>query len=147
MSTVVSRAPVGLAAPLVRVEVHLGCGLPAFALVGLPETVVRESRERVRAAILTSGYEFPSGRITVNLSPADLPKAGGRFDLPIAIGILEASGQLPRRPARGRELYRGSALSGDWRSTTQLVPGITPGARPAPKLIVPAANDWEASWV
>ena len=80
MSTVVSRAPVGLAAPLVRVEVHLGCGLPAFALVGLPETVVRESRERVRAAILTSGYEFPSGRITVNLSPADLPKAGGRFD-------------------------------------------------------------------
>jgi magnesium chelatase family protein len=147
MSTVVSRAPVGLAAPLVRVEVHLGCGLPAFALVGLPETVVRESRERVRAAILTSGYEFPSGRITVNLSPADLPKAGGRFDLPIAIGILEASGQLPRRAARGRELYGELALSGELRCTSQLLPALIAGARTAHELIVPAANDWEASWV
>ena len=147
MSTVVSRAPVGLAAPLVRVEVHLGCGLPAFALVGLPETVVRESRERVRAAILTSGYEFPSGRITVNLSPADLPKTGGRFDLPIAIGILEASGQLPRRAARGRELYGELALSGELRCTNQLLPALIAGARTAHELIVPAANDWEASWV
>jgi magnesium chelatase family protein len=147
MSTVVSRAPVGLAAPLVRVEVHLGCGLPAFALVGLPETVVRESRERVRAAILTSGYEFPSGRITVNLSPADLPKAGGRFDLPIAVGILEASGQLPRRAARGCELYGELALSGELRCTNQLLPALIAGARTAHELIVPAANDWEASWV
>jgi magnesium chelatase family protein len=147
MSTVVSRAPVGLAAPLVRVEVHLGCGLPAFALVGLPETVVRESRERVRAAILTSGYEFPSGRITVNLSPADLPKAGGRFDLPIAIGILEASGQLPRRATRGRELYGELALSGELRCTNQLLPALIAGARTEHELIVPAANDWEASWV
>jgi magnesium chelatase family protein len=147
MSTVVSRAPVGLAAPLVRVEVHLGRGLPAFALVGLPETVVRESRERVRSAILTSGYEFPSGRITVNLSPADLPKAGGRFDLPIAIGILEASGQLPRRAARGRELYGELALSGELRCTNQLLPALIAGARAEHELIVPAANDWEASWV
>jgi magnesium chelatase family protein len=147
MSTVVSRAPVGLAAPLVRVEVHLGCGLPAFALVGLPETVVRESRERVRSAILTSGYEFPSGRITVNLSPADLPKAGGRFDLPIAIGILEASGQLPRRAARSRELYGELALSGELRSTNQLLPALIAGARTDHELIVPAANAWEASWV
>jgi magnesium chelatase family protein len=147
MSTVVSRAPVGLTAPLVRVEVHLGCGLPAFALVGLPETVVRESRERVRSAILTSGYEFPSGRITVSLSPADLPKAGGRFDLPIAIGILEASGQLPRRAARGRELYGELALSGELRSTNQLLPALVAGARTEHELIVPAANEWEASWV
>jgi magnesium chelatase family protein len=147
MSTVVSRAPVGLAAPLVLVEVHLGCGLPAFALVGLPETVVRESRERVRSAILTSGYEFPSGRITVNLSPADLPKAGGRFDLPIAIGILEASGQLPRRAARGRELYGELALSGELRCTNQLLPALIAGARTDHELILPAANDWEASWV
>jgi magnesium chelatase family protein len=147
MSTVVSRAPVGLAAPLVRVEVHLGCGLPAFALVGLPETVVRESRERVRSAILTSGYEFPSGRITVSLSPADLPKAGGRFDLPIAIGILEASGQLPRRAARGRELYGELALSGELRCTNQLLPALVAGARTEHELIVPAANEWEASWV
>ncbi len=103
VSTVLSRAPAGLAAPLVRVEVHLGPGLPAFAMVGLPEAVVRESRERVRSALLTSGFEFPAGRITVNLSPADLPKEGGRFDLPIAVGILAASGQLSAahpRPAR-----------------------------------------------
>jgi len=78
VSTVLSRAPAGLAAPLVRVEVHLGSGLPAFALVGLPEAVVRESKERVRSAPVTSGFEFPAGRITVNLSPADLPKEGGR---------------------------------------------------------------------
>jgi len=147
MSTVVSRAPVGLAAPLVRVEVHLGCGLPAFALVGLPETVVRESRERVRSAILTSGYEFPSGRITVNLSPADLPKEGGRFDLPIAIGILAASGQLPARAAYGCELYGELALSGELRRTNQLLPALIAGARTEHQLIVPAANDWEASWV
>jgi magnesium chelatase family protein len=147
MSTVVSRAPVGLAAPLVRVEVHLGCGLPAFALVGLPETVVRESRERVRSAILNSGYEFPSGRITVNLSPADLPKEGGRFDLPIAVGILAASGQLPARAAAGCELYGELALSGELRRTNQLLPALIAGARTEHQLIVPAANDWEASWV
>src|SRR6201992_1193976 len=105
MSTVVSRATVGPAAPLVRVEVHLGPGLPAFHLVGLPEAVVRESRERVRSAILTSGFEFPAGRITVNLSPADLPKEGGRFDLPIAVGILAASGQVNSTAAHGREFY------------------------------------------
>ena len=93
VSMVKSRAPAGLEAPLVRVEVHLGPGLPAFFMVGLPEAVVRESKERVRSALLTSGFEFPTGRITVNLSPADLPKEGGRFDLPIAMGILAASGQ------------------------------------------------------
>jgi predicted ATPase with chaperone activity len=88
VSTVLSRAPAGLSAPLVRVEVHLGSGLPAFFMVGLPETAVRESKERVRSALLTAGFSFPPGRITVNLSPADLPKEGGRFDLPIAVGIL-----------------------------------------------------------
>ena len=102
VSTVLSRAPLGLAAPLVRVEVHLGTGLPTFAMVGLPEAVVRESRERVRAALLTAGFEFPVGRITVNLSPADLPKEGGRFDLPIAIGILAASGEIPASALRAR---------------------------------------------
>jgi magnesium chelatase family protein len=77
VSIVYSRAPAGMAAPLVRVEVHLGTGIPTFALVGLPEAVVRESKQRVRAAIETAGYEFPPARITVNLSPADLPKEGG----------------------------------------------------------------------
>src|ERR1700688_4262398 len=94
VSTVLSRAPAGLSAPLVRVEVHLGPGLPAFFMVGLPETAVRESKERVRSALLTAGFSFPPGRITVNLSPADLPKEGGRFDLPIAVGILMASRQV-----------------------------------------------------
>ncbi len=147
MSTVESRAPLGLAAPLVRVEVHLGRGLPAFALVGLPETVVRESRERVRSAILNSGYEFPSGRLTVNLSPADLPKEGGRFDLPIAVGILAASAQLPVQSVRGRELYGELALSGELRRTPKLLPALVAGARTDRELIVPAANDWDASWV
>src|ERR1700722_16436239 len=94
VSTVLSRAPFGLAAPQARGEDHLGPGLPAFALVGLPEAVVRESKERVRSALLTTGFEFPVGRITVNLAPADLPKEGGRFDLPIAVGILAAARKI-----------------------------------------------------
>lgn len=147
VSTALSRAPVGLAAPLVRVEVHLGCGLPALALVGLPEAVVRESRERVRAAILTSGHEFPSGRITVNLSPADLPKEGGRFDLPIALSILAASGQLSPQSLSGRELYGELALSGELRETPKLLPALIAGALTGHELILPAANAAEASWV
>jgi len=94
LAVVASRALCGLQAFPVRVEVHVGPGLPAFHLVGLPDTGVRESRERVRSAILSSGLEFPAGRITVNLAPADLPKESGRFDLPIALGILFASGQI-----------------------------------------------------
>src|SRR5271154_1133513 len=115
MSMVLSRAPVGLAAPLVRVEVHIGVGLPAFFLVGLPEAVVRESRERVRSALLTAGFAFPAGRLTINLSPADLPKEGGRFDLPMAVGILAASEQLPLEALAGREFYGELALSGELR--------------------------------
>lgn len=105
ISTVLSRAPLGLAAPQVRVEVHLGSWLPAFVMVGLPEAVVRESKERVRPALLNSGFEFPSCRITVNLSPADLPKEGGRFDLPIAVGILAADGRIPAHALERREFY------------------------------------------
>jgi magnesium chelatase family protein len=147
VSTALSRAPVGLAAPLVRVEVHLGSGLPAFALVGLPEAVVRESRERVRSALLNSGYEFPHGRITVNLSPADLPKEGGRFDLPIAVGILAASGQLPAAALAGREFYGELALGGDLRATSKLLPALVAGTRAGNELILPAANAGEAAWV
>ena len=94
IALVKSRALLGLSSPLVDVEIHIGNGLPAFNIVGLPEAEVRESRERVRAAILQCGYEFPNRRLTVNLAPADLPKNSGRFDLPIAIGILVASGQV-----------------------------------------------------
>lgn len=98
MATVLSRAQHGMDAPLVRVEVDLGNGLPRFTIVGLPEAVVKESKDRVRAAILNCKLQMPDGRITVNLSPADLPKEGVRFDLPIALGILLASDQLPRAP-------------------------------------------------
>jgi magnesium chelatase family protein len=147
VSTILSRAPSGLAAPVVRVEVHLGPGLPAFHLVGLPEVVVRESRERVRSAILTSGFEFPAGRITVNLSPADLPKEGGRFDLPIAVGILAASGQLKPSAAHGREFYGELALTGELRETPKLLPALIAGARSESELVLPAANALEASWV
>src|ERR1700753_1992689 len=115
VSTVLSRAPWGLAAPQVRVEVHLGPGLPCFIIVGLPEAVVRESKERVRSALVTRGFEFPAGRITVNLAPADLPKEGGRFDLPIAIGILAASGAVPTGALEGRELYGELSLDGGLR--------------------------------
>lgn len=98
LAIVFSRAEVGIDAPLVSVEVHLSNGLPNLSIVGLPEAAVKESKDRVRGAILNSRFEFPNRRITINLAPADLPKEGGRFDLPIALGILAASGQIPREP-------------------------------------------------
>src|SRR5574343_1477005 len=107
-----SRGLDGLNAPAVTVEVHLTSGLPSFTLVGLPDTEVKESRERVRAAIINSGFEFPARRITVNLAPADLPKESGRFDLPIAIALLAASGQLPTAPLATLELAGELSLSG-----------------------------------
>ncbi|XYJ86220.1 ATPase, Mg chelatase-related protein [Cupriavidus necator] len=110
-----SRALTGIAAPPVRVETHLANGLPAFTIVGLADTGVRESRERVRAAILNSGYEFPNRRITVNLAPADLPKESGRFDLAIALGILAASGQIPSEALDAHEFAAELSLSGELR--------------------------------
>lgn len=97
LAVVHSRAQAGIHAPSVQVEVHLANGLPSFTLVGLPDTEVRESRDRVRAAIQTSGFDFPAARLTVNLAPADLPKSSGRFDLAIALGILVASVNYPIR--------------------------------------------------
>src|ERR1041384_6278611 len=96
VASVASRALAGIEAPEVTVEVHLGPGLPAFHIVGLPDTEVREARDRVRAALNHAHFEFPARRITVNLAPAELPKDSSRFDLPIALGILAASGQLAR---------------------------------------------------
>src|SRR5271170_4713364 len=145
VSTVFSRAPAGVVAPLVRVEVHLGLGLPTFALVGLPETVVRESKERVRAALLTAGYDFPQRRITVNLSPADLPKEGGRFDLPIAVGILAADRKIDPRALNHREFYGELSLGGALRETSKLLPALIAGARLGSEMILPAANALEAS--
>ena len=112
---VLSRGLTGLEAPLVRVEAHMGNGLPAFHIVGLPETEVKEARDRVRAAIETTGFEFPQRRITVNLAPADLPKESGRFDLPIAVGVLAASGQVRSRQLGQLEFAGELALSGELR--------------------------------
>ncbi len=111
-----SRALAGLAAPEVTVEVHLAAGLPSFTLVGLPDTEVKEARDRVRAAIQNCGFEFPQRRITVNLAPADLPKESGRFDLPIALGILIAAGQFKASDLDAHEFVGELALSGELRA-------------------------------
>jgi len=147
VSVVFSRAPAGMAAPMVRVEVYLGSGIPTFALVGLPEAVVRESKERVRAAIETAGYLFPQARITVNLSPADLPKEGGRFDLPIAVGILAAAKHIRAGALRGREFYGELALDGELRETPKLLPALVAGAKHGSEMILPTANAAEAGMV
>ena len=116
LSLVASRALLGLAAPQVTVEVHLANGLPSFTLVGLADVEVKEARERVRSALQTSGFEFPHNRrITVNLAPADLPKDSGRFDLPIALGILAASGQIDGARLNGWEFAGELSLSGELR--------------------------------
>lgn len=122
LATVYSRAQSGLHAPLVSVEVHLANGLPCFSIVGLPEAAVRESKDRVRAAIINSNFEFPARRITVNLAPADLPKDGGRFDLPIALGLLAASAQLPCSALHGYEFIGELSLSGAVRKTIGVLP-------------------------
>ncbi len=115
LAVVRSRGLSGMSAPEVTVEVHLANGLPAFTLVGLPDTEVREARERVRAALQNSRFDFPMRRITVNLAPADLPKESGRFDLPIALGILAATGQLPARVLDRYEFAGELSLSGELR--------------------------------
>lgn len=115
LAVVRSRALVGIHAPEVTVEVHLGPGLPTFAIVGLPDAGVREARDRVRAALNHAHFEFPSRRITVNLAPADLPKDSSRLDLPIALGILAASGQLPASALEGHEFVGELSLTGELR--------------------------------
>ncbi len=115
LAVLYSRAISGMDAPEVVVEVHLANGLPSFTIVGLPETEVKESKDRVRAAIQTAQFEFPARRITVNLAPADLPKEGGRYDLPIALGILAASGQLPKSHLKQYVIAGELALTGELR--------------------------------
>ena len=139
------RGQLGLAAPPVRVEVHLGPGLPSFLVVGLPATAVRESKDRVRAALASSGFEFPAGRITVSLAPADLPKEGGRFDLPIALGILLASGQVTPcgeacEVVAAGEFYGELSLNGDLLPVRGLVPPAAHAARERRVMVVPVAN-------
>jgi magnesium chelatase family protein len=138
---VMSRAQAGLAAPLVAVEVHLGSGLPQFNIVGLPAAAVKESRERVRAALATCDFELPAGRITVNLSPADLPKEGGRYDLPIALGILLASQQIePGFDVDRTEFYGELALTGELKPVSGLLLAALHAGRAGHSIVVPRSN-------
>ncbi|ARD44206.1 YifB family Mg chelatase-like AAA ATPase [Colwellia sp. PAMC 21821] len=147
LACVFSRARVGLESPLVTVEVHLANGLPAFNIVGLPETSVREAKDRVRSAILNCGYEFPAKRITVNLAPADLPKEGGRFDLPIALGILAAAAQLPNADLNQYEFAGELALSGELRAIIGEIPMAMACKQSGRTLVIPSENAEQASWV
>ena len=150
LAVIRSRSLDGLAAPEVTVEVHLANGLPSFTLVGLAETEVKESRERVRAALQTSGLEFPTNkRITVNLAPADLPKESGRFDLPIALGILAASGQIDAAPLDRFEFAGELSLAGDLRPVRgALAMGLALSRQRATRaLVLPAGSAEEAALV
>lgn len=144
LSIIRSRAARGVEAPPVSVQVHLSNGLPQFNIVGMPETAVKESRDRVRSAVITAGFDFPAKRITVNLAPADLPKEGGRFDLPIAVGILAASGQVSDAQIDRFELYGELALDGALRPVNGLVPALAAVKRAGRRAVVPDGNADEA---
>lgn len=147
LATVHTRAKLGIEAPLVCVEVHLSNGLPAFHIVGLPETAVKESKDRVRSAIINAHFEFPACRITINLAPAELPKEGTRFDLAIAIGILAASGQVPMDLLEQHEFIGELALSGELRPVEALLPSAMACANDDRALIISVDNASEAALV
>jgi len=147
LAVVHSRALAGLEAPHVTVEVHLGNGLPSFTIVGLPDAEVRESRERVRAALVNCNFTFPARRITVNLAPAELPKESGRFDLPIALGILAASRQVPREPLAGYEFAGELSLSGELRPVRGALAMTLRAARDGRAFVLPAGSAREAALV
>ncbi|HEC19981.1 MAG TPA: ATP-binding protein, partial [Gammaproteobacteria bacterium] len=147
LATVYSRAQSGIQSPLVTVEAHLSNGLPSLSIVGLPEAAVKESKDRVRGALLNAQFEFPARRITINLAPADLPKEGGRFDLPIALGILAASGQLPSDGLSRYEFVGELALSGALRPLRGVLPAAIAARDAGRTLIVPRENAAEAALV
>lgn len=146
LAIVNSRAKLGINAPQVTVEVHISNGLPSLSIVGLPETAVKESKDRVRSALINSHLEFPAQRITVNLAPADLPKEGGRYDLPIALGILAASGQIPLNQLEGYEFLGELALSGELRPISAALPAALACGDAARDLIISGANAKEAAF-
>ena len=145
LAIVYSRAKSGVDAPLVTVEVHLSNGLPCLNIVGLPETAVKESKDRVRSAIINSHFEFPSRRITINLAPADLPKEGGRFDLPIALGILAASGQIPTESLQHHEFLGELGLTGELRAIQGALPAAIKSTDASRALVIPPTNADEAA--
>lgn len=147
LSVIYTRASLGITAPLITVEVHISAGLPGLTIVGLPETTVKEARDRVRSAIINSGYTFPAKKITINLAPADLPKEGGRYDLPIAIALLAASEQLSASHLSHYEFVGELALTGALRG----VPGAIPSAQAAVcagrQIIVAEDNETEVGLI
>lgn len=147
LAVVYSRALQGVVAPQVTVEVHLSNGLPSLSIVGLAETAVKESKDRVRGAVLNSQFEFFARRITINLAPADLPKDGGRFDLPIALGLLAASEQIPGDKLGHYEFIGELALSGELRPIRGVLPAALQAHVAGRTLIVPRANADEAAMV
>jgi magnesium chelatase family protein len=145
LATVASRALAGIDAPEVAVEVHLGPGLPAFTIVGLPDAEVREAKDRVRAALNHTRFEFPARRITVNLAPADLPKDSGRFDLPIALGILAASGQIAQEAMGEHEFAGELSLTGELRPVRGALALALRVREAARALVVPEENAPQAA--
>ncbi|MGI0116138.1 YifB family Mg chelatase-like AAA ATPase [Zooshikella sp. RANM57] len=147
LAVVYTRAQFGIHAPLVTVEAHLSNGLPGLAIVGLPETAVKESKDRVRSALLNTHFEFPAKRITINLAPADLPKEGSRFDLAIALGILAASGQIAPAKLVDYEFIGELALSGEVRPVKGVLPAAVQCQTVNRQLVLPEDNCAEASLV
>jgi len=147
LSRVLTRAAIGVEAPLVTIEAHISNGLPALTLVGLPETTVKEARERVRSAIINSGFSFPAKRITINLAPADLPKEGGRYDLPMAIAILVASEQLPEGKLAQHEFVGELALNGTLCGVQGAIPAAMAAMRAGRQLIVSEENQQDVGLI
>src|SRR3990167_6181587 len=147
LAVLYSRGLTGMDAPPVTVEVHLANGLPNFTIVGLPEAEVKESKDRVRAALQNARYEFPARRITVNLAPADLPKESGRFDLPIALGILAASGQIPQNKLKEYEFAGELALTGELRPIRGALAMTLKACRDGRAFILPQNSAAEAALV
>lgn len=142
-----TRATIGMQAPEVSIEVHISNGLPALTLVGLPETTVKEARDRVRSALLNCGFTFPAKRITVNLAPADLPKEGGRYDLPIALAILAASEQVPGNKLSEYEFLGELGLSGALRGVNGTISAALEAQKAGRQLIVPKDNQREMALI
>lgn len=147
LAIIYSRASIGVEAPLVTIEVHISGGSPGLTLVGLPEKSVKEAQDRVRSALMNANFDYPARRITINLAPADLPKEGGRFDLPIAIGILAASGQIDSDKLKRIELLGELSLTGHLRGVHGAIPAVLAASKAKREIIVPQQNANEVSLV
>lgn len=147
LAQVYTRACVGVEAPEVIVEIHLSGGLPKMSIVGLPETAVREARDRVKAALLNAGFTFPRSRVTISLAPADLPKEGSRFDLPIALGILAASAQIPKTLLDTYEFIGELSLSGTLNPVHGILPAALKASQAGRGIVVPAENGGEVALI